>query len=150
MKLKKLIAIILVAVLCFSFTACGNKTPTKDEMLEVATECYVSDIENDSRENIVNAKQKYCDKTLLLTGIVRAIKEDHIELTASTKDYYYKTTYMIDVYLPTEELASIKPLETIKVVGTTTDEIIEDEKIINNYTFKYSHYQMPSAYLVKD
>ena len=54
--------------------------PTKEEMLAIAEEYSSSDIQNDSIENIVKAKQKYCNKTLLLSGMVRNIEEDHIEL----------------------------------------------------------------------
>ena len=144
-KLKKIIALILVVVLCFSFAACGNKTPAKDELLAVAEEYSATDIQNDSIENIVSAKQKYCNKTLLLSGTVRNIKEDHIELSAS-----YGSNYMIDVYLSADELANLKSGQFIKVVGITTDEIFEDEEKAAEYTFNYSHYQMRTAYLVDD
>ena len=145
MKLKKIIALVLVAVLCFSFAACGNKVPTKDEMLALAEEYSADDILIDSAENIANAKQKYCNKTLLLSGTVRNINEDHIELSAS-----YSSNYIIDVYLSANELATLKSRQLIKIVGITNDEIIEDEEKVAMNTFIYNHYQMPTAYLVDD
>ncbi len=143
--MKKFIALVLAAVLCFSLTACGDKTLTKDEMLAVAEEYSANDILNDSIENIVNAKQKYCNKTLLLSGTVREIKEDHIELAA-----YYGAAYIIDVYLSADELGNLKSGQLIEIVGVTTDELIENEEKVAEYTFNYNQYQMPTAYLVED
>lgn len=162
--MKKLIAIFLVAVMCLSLVACGgeNDAPeasdapiettapeevkmSKDEMLAVAEEYSSADIQNDSIENIVSAKQKYCNKTLLLSGAVRNIEEDHIELAP-----FYSSNYMIDVYLSIDDLVLLERGQSITVVGTTTDEIIDDSENIAEYTFDYSHYQMPVAYLVKD
>lgn len=144
-KLKKIIALVLAAVLCFSFAACGKKSLTKDEMLAAAEEYSANDILNDSVENIVNAKQKYCDKTLLLSGTVREIKEDHIELAA-----YYGAEYIIDVYLGVDEIGKLKSGQSIKIVGITTDELIEKEEKVAEYIFNYNYYQMPTAYLVED
>ncbi len=114
-------------------------------MLAVAEECSATDIQNDSIENIVRAKQLYCNKTLLLSGTVRNIKEDHIELSAM-----YGANYMVDVYLSVDDLVLLESGQAIVVVGTTTDEIIEDSENAAEYTFDYSHYQMPEAYLVND
>ena len=119
--------------------------PTKEEMLAIAEEYSSSDIQNDSIENIVKAKQKYCNKTLLLSGMVRNIEEDHIELAP-----IYSSNYIIDVYLSIDDLVLLEQGQSITVVGTTTDEIIDDSESVAEYTFDYSHYQMPVAYLVKD
>lgn len=145
--MKKVISVLLTVMLvCLCFTACGgSKTISKEEMLETAEEYSVTNIQNDSVNNIVNAKQKYCNKTLLLYGYVRHIKEDHIELCAS-----YSANYMVDVFLPLEELSVLQDGQIIKVVGITTDEIKDDSEIAAEFTFEYKHYQMPSAYLVED
>lgn len=144
--MKKLLALLLAIVLCFSLVACGGeKTATKEEMLAVAESFSSTDIENESNGNIVSAKAKFCNKTLLLTGYVREIKEDHIELSSD-----YGDSYMVDVYLSTEELATLKSDQLITVVGNTTDEIIEKTENSGGMSFSYSHYQMPIAYLVKD
>lgn len=162
--MKKLIALLLVAIMCLSLIACGdnnnapeaNETPTesttpeevrmsKDEMLAVAEEYTAGDIQNDSIENIARAKQKYCNKTILLSGTVRNIQEDYIELSA-----IYSANYIIDVYLSLDELVLMEQGQAITVVGTTTDEIIDASENVADCTFDYRHYQMPDAYLVKD
>ena len=162
--MKKLIALFLEAIMCLSLIACGGgndapeatdaptETPapeevkmTKEEMLAIAEEYTAGNIQNDSIENIARAKMKYCNKTILLSGTVRSIQEDYIELSAS-----YGANYMIDVYLPLEELVLLEQGQYITVVGTTTDEIIDASENVAEYTFDYSHYQMPDAYFVKD
>ncbi|MBR4858980.1 MAG: hypothetical protein IKU08_07325 [Clostridia bacterium] len=143
--MKKFLSFILIVAMCLSLVACGSKTLTKEEMIAVAEEFSASDIQNDSIQNIVSAKQKYCNKTILLSGTVRSIQEDYIELSAS-----YGSNYIIDVYLSLEELVLLEQGQYITVVGTTTDEIIDSSESVAEYTFDYSHYQMPVAYLVKD
>ncbi len=143
--MKKLFALVLVVVMCLSFAGCGAKTPTKEELLAVAVEVSANEIQNDSIDNVVSAKQKYCNATISVSGYVRNINEDHIELSAS-----YGSNYMVDVYLPTDELVQLEQGQSITVVGTTTDEIVKDSENAGGYTFEYSHYQMPVAYLVKD
>ena len=155
--MKKVTALILAFVLCLTLIACGQPTAdveqattaapkqTKEEMLSVAEECSATDLQNDSIENIVRAKQKYCNKTLLLSGYVRDIKEDHIELSS-----FYGANYMVDVYLSMDELVLLDRGQSISVVGTTTDEILEDADEVGGTVFDYSHYQMPDAYLVRE
>lgn len=154
--MKKVLSLILALVLCLSLCACGgggsaetpaaeDLVPSKEEMLAVAEEFSTVNIQNDSIDNIVRAKQTYCNKTLLLSGYIRNIKETHVELSAS-----YGANYMVDVYLSVDELVTLEEGQAITVVGTTTDEIIEASENAAEYTFDYSHYQMPNAYLVKD
>lgn len=145
MKKKSIIAILVMLTMCFSLSACGGSSMTKEEMLGAAEKCSATDIQNESVENIVSAKEKFCNKTLLLSGTVRNIMEDHIELSA-----VYSANYVVDVYLPTEEIKLLKSGQYIEIVGTTTDKIVEDSVNVDGFTFEYSHYQMPSAYLVKD
>ncbi len=144
--MKKFIALLLAAVMCLSLVACGKSeaAKTKEEMLAIAEEYRSSDIQNDSIENIVKAKQKYCNKTLLLSGMVRNIEEDHIELAP-----IYSSNYIIDVYLSIDDLVLLEQGQSVTVVGTTIDEIIDKSENAAGYTFNYSHYQMPVAYLVK-
>ena len=146
---KRIIKLFLVSIMMFTLVACGSdeagSKTSKEDMLAVAEECSATDIQNDSIENIVRAKQSYCNKTLLLDGCVRNIKEDHIELSA-----IYSANYIVDVYLSEEELVLLEAGQAITVVGVTTDEIIEDTETAAEYSFDYSHYQMPEAYLVSD
>lgn len=144
--MKKILALLLAGILCFSLCACGGgKAPTKEELLAVAENFTTIDIINESKNNIVSAKAKFCNKTLLLSGYVRNIKEDHIELSSD-----YGANYMIDVYLSAEESALLQSQQLITVVGNTTDKIVETTENTGGISFDYSHYQMPVAYLVKD
>ena len=135
--MKKLLALLLSVVLCFTLVACGGgKTPTKEELLATAEMVNSADIKKDSNQNIIMAKEKYCNKTLLLSGCVREIKEDHIELSDS-----YGSNYMVDVYLPLEEMATLKSNQAITVVGSMSDEIIETSENSGGMSFDYNHYQ---------
>ena len=133
--MKKIIALFLAMLLSLTLCACGTKkAPTKEEMLSVAVETHASGIELDSFKNIASAKQKYCNKTLLLSGMVRKIKEDYIEISAS-----YAPNYMVDVYLPLEELVNLEEGQYITVVGTTTDEITENSEIATQNGLRFEH-----------
>ena len=119
--------------------------PTKDELLKVAEEADANDINNACFDNIAKAKLTYCNKTLELTGTVRTVQEDHVELAG-----FYGATYFVDVYLPLEELVELESGQRIVVVGNTTDEIVDSSESVAGYTFEYKRFQMPLAYLVKD
>lgn len=169
--MKKLLALMLAAALAFSLVACGggsgtgdtntpsgngdttstdtpnggeDNTPsmTKEEMLEQAEEVSHGDIQNASIENIANAKQLYCNKILKLRGTIRTINEDYVVIGQ------YPANYVVDVYLPVEEIVTLKEGMVISVVGKTTDEILDETENVDGISFDYSHYQMPSAYLV--
>ena len=165
--MKKATYFFLALVLFLSLCACGptasteettpteveeetaptkeETAPTKEEMLQTAQKVSTIDILNSSKENIAKAKLEYCNKTLLLSGIVREIKEDHIELCI-----YYGASYHVDVYLPLEEIVTLERGQGLTVVGKTTDEILESSEAVGGYTFKYKFYQMPTAYIVSD
>lgn len=152
--MKKIIMLILTLIMAFTLAACGSSEvaeeaeeskTSKEDMLAVAEECSATDVQNESIENIVRAKQSFCNKTLLLKGCVRDIKEDHIELSS-----FYGANYMVDVYLSVDDLVVLEKGQSIVVVGVTTEEIIEDTETAAGYSFDYSHYQMPEAYLVSD
>lgn len=145
--MKQYIALVLALVMCLSLCACGggNESPetttpeeaimSKEEMLEQAMDVQVHEIENVSHDNIARAKQDYCNKVLNLTGQISKIAEDHIELGIGL--------YVVDVYLPIDELITLQTHQQITVVGQTTDTIEKDSN-------QKSHYQMPVAYFVTD
>ena len=116
---------------------------SKEEMLEQAEEVDANVINNESFENFARAKQNYCNKILKLEGMIQSIGEDHIELG-------YNSTYVVDVYLPIDEIMMLEVGQSVVVVGETTDEIIDSSQNIAEYSFEYFHYQMPAAYLVQD
>lgn len=154
--MKKLLALLLVAVMSVSMVACGEETTsaeenntsteentsnvvTKDDMLAEALSVDYTTINNDSFENLAKAKSLYCNATLKLDGTVYEIKEDHVRIGNGL-------SWGVSVYLPTEELIALEKWQRIVVVGKTTDEIIEEA----NHTGTLSLYQMPEAYLVDD
>ena len=148
--MKRIFSLILVLAMILSLCSCGSVEQnssklSKEDMLMEAEEVSATDIQNDSIDNIVAAKQKYCNKTILLSGSVRSIKENYIELSAS-----FGSNFMTDVYLSTDELSTLKTGQSITVVGTTTDKIIETSENVAGFTLDYNHYQMPNAYLVND
>ena len=170
--MKKTLSLILAFVMCLSLCACGangNAPETtapettapetaapetaapeevkmsKDEMLAIAEEYTATNLQNDSIENIVRAKQKYCNKTILFSGTITNIQEDHIEVSAISG-----SNYMMDVYLSIDELVELEDGQYITVVGTTTDEIKDSSQSVGGTTFRFKHYQMPVAYFVKD
>lgn len=121
---------------------------SKEEMLAIAEEYTVIDIHNDSVKNLARAKQKYCNKTILLTGVVYDILEDHVELL--TSNYMYINSHIVDVYLPLDELVLVESGQRITVVGTITDDIIDKSESIGQRTYNTKHYQMHNAYFVND
>lgn len=157
--MKKVISISLALVfVLLAFAGCSKNTgkeqlssqaveenseKEKEDFLSQAEEVTAEDVYNDSTNNIVSAKEKYCNKVLLLEGFIWEIEEDHIVLGTS-----FGSTYEISVYLPTEEMVNLERYQQIIVVGKTTDEIVEVPKSESNYSFHY--YQMPTAYLVQD
>lgn len=158
--MKKISAIILSAIMALSVCACGGgakpaETTVEEtvieetavsieEMLKEAKEVDAIDINNDTFDNIVNAKQKYCNTVLKIKGVVRSIAEDHIEVGGQSTDH------LIDVYLSTDEIASLKTRQAISVVGKTSDEVIKTTENYGPYTAEIYHYQMPQAYLAQD
>lgn len=149
--MKKLISVLLaVMLICLCFSGCGNigKTMTKEEMLEVAEKYSVDDIENDSKSNIINAKEKYFNKVLRISGMA-SIKDDHIKLSTGTSRIGQKN-YSVDVFLSKDELANIESGQIIEVVGRTTDKITESSESSSYGETYHEHYQMKSAYIVED
>ena len=156
--MKKMVALLLAAVMCLSLAACGsnehtdvpqeNETQaqaTKDELLAQAKEVDANDINNACYENLVKAKSDYCNQTLQLTGMIKTFVDNYVELTGVNA-----AKYLVDVYLPEEELLKLKSGQSIVVVGQTTDEIKKETVNIAGMPWDTNHLQMPVAYLVKD
>ena len=156
--MKRTISLLLALVLCLSLCACGGsnsdtpeateatapeiKVMTKEEMLEQAVAVDQTAINNVSFENIVKAKSLYCNAVLLLEGTIFEIKEDHIEVGISD--------WLVDVYLPIEDMINLRNQQKILVVGQTNDTIEETTWTYDGYSGTTHHYSMPNAYLVQD
>ena len=162
--MKKLIALLLAAILCLSLAACGSspdasgnndasqteseETKTqlsKEELLTQAKEADANNINNECYENFIKAKNDYCNQTLQLKGIIKTFGDNYVELAG-----FYGAQYIIDVYMPVEEMLNLQAGQSIVVVGQTTDEIKEETENIAGFPWDTSHFQMPVAYLVKD
>lgn len=164
--MKKLMSLLLVAVMLLSFAACsgngGGQTAeatqepteaptvepteepkkTMEEMLAEAAEVDFGDITHESINNLARAKSLYCNKTLLLSEYIVTIESDHIEIGTSQ--------YVIDVYLPLEDMINLQKNQMVTIVGETDDSYETTTSVSGGYTFSRDHYRMPSAYLVKD
>lgn len=114
-----------------------------EELLSQAVEVNAIDINNASFENMARAKQTYCGEVLKLKGSIQSIEDDHIVLGSGS-------TYVVDVYLSMDEIVSVEVGQQVEVVGAMSEEVLDSEQNIAEYTFEYVHYQMPGAYLVND
>lgn len=162
--MKKFLSLLLAAMMLLSFAACsgGGKTAeatqepteaptaepteepkeTMEEMLAEAAEVDFGDITHESINNLARAKSLYCNKTLLLSEYIVTIESDHIEIGTSQ--------YVIDVYLPLEDMINLQENQMVTIVGETDDSYETTTSVSGGYTFSRDHYRMPFAYLVKD
>ena len=149
--MKKILPLILAAVLMLSLAACGggrdttsggSNSMTKEEMLEQAEAVTREDLFGAAESNIVSAKETYGGKLIIFTAQVLDIQDDHIQLG----DLSY-----INVYLPTEDIMQIENYQLITVVGQLGDTIEEvEENVGYGMTTTLYCYEMPQAYLVPD
>ncbi|MBQ4561415.1 MAG: hypothetical protein IJA55_03670 [Clostridia bacterium] len=167
--MKKLLALLIAVIMCVSLFACGNNEVkeeqkdsaaaesdtvekveepeevlmTKEEMLKVAEAVDIKDINNDTLDNIARAKQLYCGKTLLLSGFISEINEDHVVLSTTT-------SVKVKVYLPIEELIDPIMEDGLKItcVGQTSDDISTETSMAAGYEFEHRMYSMENAYFV--
>lgn len=148
--MKKIVILFLIFVISANLFACTNKTNSeakekvlsKEEMLAQALEIDIGNICSASGANLASAKNEYCEKIIKLTGIVERINEDHVVLKRAGE-----SSYCVDVYLPSEELVSIKRNYQITVVGKTSVDIIEIPNVDDTTKIEF-HYQMPTAFFV--
>ncbi len=163
--MKKLLALILAAALALSLVACGGdsgagdtNTPsggngdttstdtpsmTKEEILETAEDGDIYELNHLISENILNAKQSYCGKNLILKSTVDEIKEDCIVFNHGMGS--------VIVYLPSEDIVNLKTNQTITIVGITNEEFVTtNESRDGGPAFDYTDCVMEQAYLVTD
>lgn len=151
--MKKWVCLLLACTMSLALIACGSNTSaseneavlTKEELLGEAKDADANDINNEAFDNLVKVKSNYCNQTLRLKGQIKQFGDNYVELVG-----YYGATYVIDVYLPVEEMLELESGQSIVVVGQTTDEIKEETTNVGGYSFDYKHFQMPLAYLVED
>jgi hypothetical protein len=127
--MKKIFALLLAAIMCLSFIACGNTQQTnspiktKDELLKEAKVVKADELLNEIGGNKAKAAT-YVGSIYCITGHVVEIEEDHcLLLGADTGDwnnvihsddwYAYAELAMFRVYLPAEELAKLNKCENV-------------------------------------
>jgi len=124
----------------------AESIPTKEEMLAQAESVSAAQINNDTLDNIVKAKQNYCGKILEVTGYVVSIEEDHIQLGAS----FYAGAPVIDIYLPADEIVMLEQRQYITIVGQMDNEVEKTTENLGGYDWETEHYKMEYAYFVND
>lgn len=169
--MKKIMSLLLAAVMLLSFAACsgngGGQTaeatqepteaptaePTEEprmsmeEMLEVAVEATVDNIFYATvYDNIAKAEYSYCDKALLIEGYIMKINADCFSLGNDEGQAFLN----IDIYLPKEELMNLENNQYIRIVGETDDSIIQGTETINGTVFPSYHLAVHNAYVVSE
>ena len=157
--MKKLLALMLSAVLMVSLVACGSDgaatrddgesntsggsdSMTKEEMLEAAETTEEVEMNNALVENIVNAKQTYCGKVFEVTAPVYIIEENYIFVGQNGRS--------LIVYLPEEDIINLQPSQWITVVGLTNDDIQTEIQVMGGTEWERQYFVMEQAYLVTD
>ena len=121
--MKKMLPLVLAAVLMLSLVACGGGTELNIENAITETPRHIF---KDVEANQANAMQN----TYLFEVVVGDITGEYFEggnnsVTIGSTSYYVSTNAR--VYLPTEQLAELTKGETVAVLGKITDvDVIED------------------------
>lgn len=132
--MKKLLTLLLVALMTFSMVACGEETTsaetnktdiaiTKEEMLENASELNISELKGSIMENPVRAQETYVGNCYTYSGYVLNINNDSAQIGLADTEYYFT------VYLSNDDLVQLDKNELVTVVGTVSDVNSETKKI---------------------
>lgn len=132
--MKKLLAILLAAVMCISFCACSM---SKEDMLSNAIDVHEKEILNQLNENLVIGKEIYNGKIakftdLLVTEITNYGFEAKYRYTFSNGGF---TTLTTMVYLSKDDILTLHKGDTVSVVG--------ELKVVSDITVK-----LKNAYLI--
>lgn len=143
--MKKIIALLLASLLCFSICACGgDEKLTEEELLKTAVSTDIQTLQTAAYENKLKAKEDYCNKSIIISGTVLSVEEDYVVLHDSSKVF-------LDAYLSVDDLTSISSGDRITVVGIISD--IQDKEVsfggFIEPSFTSPHYIMNLGYLVQ-
>ena len=160
--MKKLLALIFAGALALSLVACGggsgagdtntpsgeDSTPTKEELLESATNTTLGAIGKEIRDNKAKAEQTYVGKYFVIGGFIKRIESDHCIL--SLDDYANDVGTTIRAYLPTDSLVELKRGEWINIVGVIDS--LEEDSINDSSagTAPAEYITMRTAYYIDD
>lgn len=166
--MKKLLSLVLAALMLLSLAACSGKegnaneatqvpteastaeptaepVKTKDDLMASATEVSYTELYNMTFEDIAKAKKRFCGTDIIIDGYVRDIEADCAILTIDDSG-----VVLIDVFLPLEELVFLKERQKVTIVGHLDDDVEQRDENEAQNTLKHTHYSMKTAYVVTD
>lgn len=123
--MKKLLALIMVVVLCLSLCACGgNKGDeaksedeglSREEMLEQAEVVTATEMYAEANKNEVRAQELYKDKIVKIEYFqiysISSSGEGRADLQM------WGTGFFVDAYVPSEDASSLSKGDVVAVVG---------------------------------
>ena len=131
--MKRWMALLLAAALCFSLAACsGDKggeakeeesgPMTKEELAEAAEEKSFPDLDTTNKAKL----ETYVGEVYKISGYINSIESDYLVLQEEGLPKKEGQTikaakFCIHVYLDTETLAGLSEWDQITVVGEVTD-----------------------------
>jgi len=113
-KLKKIIAIILTAVMCLLFAACSSNEGNADEI----PECDFSALYDEYQDNKEVAKENYVGNTYRFAGTVREIESNYISLAPiKFPAKPYGGWFLVKIYMSKEDIKKVSVLDVVNVSG---------------------------------
>lgn len=153
-NMKRLLALLLAAVLALSLVACGNNesseskesdTTTKEELLEVAEEKSFSDLDTANEAKL----DTYVGDIYKISGYISSIESDYLVIQEETPvdGPIDAAKFCIHVYLDTEVLAELDSWENITVVGEITNTGTETMDAFQT-DYERLYLDMENAYII--
>ena len=118
--MKKVLCLIMVLILAFSFSACSNTNTTQNNIVEFTTakpeaqEISLFMLRSALSSNIVTAKQEYENKLYAFTVEVSEIHENYIKGHTSDDLVIY---YDVQIALPSSDIAKLRVRDLINIEG---------------------------------
>lgn len=134
--MKKLLALLLIIILCFSLCACVDAKETSTTNTEDATNFEYRQFLTDIEENEVRAQDTYEGYNFFISGFVDEINSDKCTLIKYSETMGTECT--IEVPLTKDEIKKLNRHERINIVGTV-------DKI---YRYSIPHIKLVSASVV--
>lgn len=142
--MRKVLASILALFVLISLCACSHETqkpddsvsmieqdeynleeikPTKEEMLDNASELDIAALSRAAKENQVKARQEYVGNCYTYSGYVLSINDGGAQIGLADTEYHF------NVSLENDDLAQLAVNEYVTVVGNVLDVSVETQKI---------------------
>ena len=171
--MKKAISLLLALVMCLSLCACGGGSDTpetteapteeakisKEELLSVAVPMTMDIVQQITATGTGKDFAKtLISNTYTFTGKVYAEEADYVGVGIKVPNadgelvgYDYYSSLSFYVYLPAEELASVRYDDTISFVGTITDVFREERKdeMSSEFSFPVTVIVLGDAYITE-